>query len=328
MSLKKLLLGGGITLLLTLTAVAGVEVKNKSQMKFGGAVGKVVGLFGGKSAREGVVSTTVVAGNRKLTRTEDQGQIIDLDEEKIYEVNWKKKSYKVMTFEEMRRQMEEAARKLEQQSGDPAADGPGDRARQMEIDFQLEESGQTRQINGFECSEVVMTITIREQGKTLEEAGGTVMTSNLWLSDDLDALAEVQDFDRRYAEKMATTLLGSEQQMAAFTAMYPALKEAFSRFDAEKVNVQGSPVLTVMNVESVAPKGAAVESAQSEESSPGLGGLLGGFGKKLGKKKPAEEKGPAQPGRSSLMTVNDELLSVTTGVGPEATALPAGFKQQ
>lgn len=326
MILKRLLWTSACCLFLVTSAWGGVEVKNKSQVKLGGAMGKVFGMFGGKAARDGIVTTSVVVGNRKLTRTEDTGQIIDLDEEKVYEVNWKKKSYRVMTFEEMRQQMEEAARKLEEQAGQANPEAADDQERQYEVDFELKESGQTRNINGYDCGEVVMTITIREKGKTLED-GGSVMTTHLWLSDDLEGLGEIEEFDRRFAEKMATTLLDSDQQMAMMGAMYPAIKEAFARFEVEKVNVQGSPVLSVITMESVAPKGQAVES--SREESPGLGGMLGGLGRRLGRKK-ADEEPAAQsaPGRSLLMTINQEVVSVNPGAGPEAVALPAGFKQQ
>jgi hypothetical protein len=228
----------------------------------------------------------------------------------------------------MRRQMQEAASKMQEQSGEAGAEPEGGEPEgpRYEVDFDLQESGQTRTINGYDCREIVMTITIREQGKTLEDAGGTVMTTNLWLTGEIEGLQEVQDFDRRYAEKLGS-VLGTEAQVAAAAAMYPAVKEAFSRFAAERVNVEGSPVLTTMTVESVAPKGQAVESAE-EESGPSLGGLFGGLGKKLGKKKSKEEQAPSQPGRATLLTVHNEVLSVSAGAGPEAVALPAGFKQQ
>ncbi len=41
------------------------------------------------------------------------GQIIDLAEEKIYDLDIKKKTYKVTTFAELRKQMEEAKREAE-----------------------------------------------------------------------------------------------------------------------------------------------------------------------------------------------------------------------
>ena len=55
-------------------------------------------MFGGKAARDGVTSTVAVKGDRKATMNGETGQIIDLAEEKIYDLDLKKKSYKVTTF--------------------------------------------------------------------------------------------------------------------------------------------------------------------------------------------------------------------------------------
>ena len=46
----------------------------------------------------------------------------------------------------------------------------------MEIDFDVKNTGEKKTINGFDTHEVVMTITVREKGKTLEQSGGMVVT--------------------------------------------------------------------------------------------------------------------------------------------------------
>src|SRR5688500_417931 len=70
----------------------------------------VMNLFGGKAAREGFTSSIAVKGNRKVVSTANV-KIIDLGAERVYAVDLRKKSYKVTTFAEMRREMEEAQRK-------------------------------------------------------------------------------------------------------------------------------------------------------------------------------------------------------------------------
>ena len=49
-------------------------------------------------------------------RTDQTEQIVDLKEEKVYNVDFKDKTYTVTTFAEMRRQMEEARKKAEEQA--------------------------------------------------------------------------------------------------------------------------------------------------------------------------------------------------------------------
>src|SRR5712691_11651889 len=94
---------------------ADVRTDEKSRFELAGVLGKVVNIFGGKAAREGVTSTVAVKGNRLARLNESTGQIIDLSEQKIYDLDIKKKTYKVTTFAELRKQMEEAQRKAEEQ---------------------------------------------------------------------------------------------------------------------------------------------------------------------------------------------------------------------
>src|SRR5262245_5586475 len=95
---------------------ADVRTDEKSKFSLGGAMGKIVNFFGGKAAKEGITSTVAVKGERKITFNDTTGQIVDLGEEKIYDLDLKKKTYKVTTFAELRRQMEEARRKAEDEA--------------------------------------------------------------------------------------------------------------------------------------------------------------------------------------------------------------------
>ena len=73
-------------------AFAEVKTRDKSQVKFEGMLGRMFSLFGGKGAKEGVEGRTAVKGNRKATVNENTGQIVDLSEEKIYDIDFKKKT--------------------------------------------------------------------------------------------------------------------------------------------------------------------------------------------------------------------------------------------
>ena len=61
-----------------------MKKEERNQVSFAGALGKIFNLFGGKSAREGVVSTVAVSGDRKMTTTGDNtAQIIDLEKKRF-----------------------------------------------------------------------------------------------------------------------------------------------------------------------------------------------------------------------------------------------------
>src|SRR5947207_1361896 len=97
-------------------AWADVKTREKTHVSLGGMLGKIFNMFGGKAAKEGVVSTTAVKGTRKITMNDSTGQIIDLGEEKTYDLDIKKKTYKMTTFEHLGERMRDAHEKAEKQA--------------------------------------------------------------------------------------------------------------------------------------------------------------------------------------------------------------------
>ena len=335
-----LLVGGG-------TAVADVKKQEKSQFKFEGMLGSVIGLFGGKAAKEGIVNTVAVKGDRKLVANDQTGEIVDLAEEKVYRLDMKKKTYEVVTFAQLRKEIEEARRKAEQEAreareaagaeqGSGGSSSPsqpsGSQAqqKQVEVDFNVKETGERRTINGFDTRQAVMTIAVREKGKTLEQSGGLVLTSDMWLGPRVAAENDAAAFDLRYAKKLAgpTAVAAAQAQMATAMATYPGMGDAFTRFQSESAKLDGTPILTTTTLEAVkspAQMAQQQEQAQAEDEKPrGLGGLLG---RKIGKKIGGGDKGEAKP-RSTIMTITNEVLSLSPTVAAADVALPAGFRQK
>ena len=72
--------------------IASLAEDSMTRAPISAALGKLVNVFGGKGAREGVVSSVAVKGDRKATMSDTNGQIIDLAEEKIYDLDLKKKT--------------------------------------------------------------------------------------------------------------------------------------------------------------------------------------------------------------------------------------------
>lgn len=326
--MKRVRLGTALAvsaLLLSTAAVsADVKMQQKTQVKFEGMLGRMMNLFGGKAAKDGIVQTVSVQGDRKATISGDSGEIVDLAEEKVYQLNLKDKSYTVKTFAEIRREMEEAAEKAEKEAR--KSQGQGKNEREMEVDFDVKESGQRKTINGFDCREVVTTITVHEKGKSIEQAGGIVMTASSWLAPNVPGAKELADFDLRYAKKL-TGAANAQLMMQAF-AMYPGMKEAMEKFQSEQVTFDGTPILTTVVLASAASPEQA-EAAEREEAPRGGGGLMGGLMGRIGRKKAdasKDAKADGTPGRATIMTSTTETLSVATTIDPAALQVPAGLK--
>ena len=314
--------------------VADVRTEQKTHASFGGALGRMVNMFGGKAAKEGVVETVAVKGDRKMTTNEKTARLIDLAEEKVYEIDLDGKSYKVTTFAEIRKKMQEDQEKAKEQMAkmqEKKDEKPAEPQKKMAIDVSTKETGQTKTISGFECKEVITTVAMHEDGKTLEEAGGMVMTSDQWLTARIPAMKEVQDFDRRYFEKIAgMDAAAAAQQMAQALAMYPGLKDLMGRARVEGAKVDGTPISSVMTIDAVASPEQQKQQADSEKQQESGGGLSGMLARKMMKKKQAEggDAASADKSRSTIMTTTVDVLSVATTVGADAVSVPAGFKEK
>jgi len=321
-----------VVVVLTAPVSADVKTEEKTLLKFSGVLGGVVGLFGGKAARDGTVATVAVKGERKASLNETTGEIVDLGEEKIYELDVRRKTYTVTTFDELRRRLKEAQARAESEIKkiDPAEKQKVDETvnqaeKQVDVDFDVKETGQKKAVNGFDTRQVVATVTVREKGKTLEEGGGLVLTSDMWLAPTIASLNEIIDFDRRYWEKIAGPMIGDFQQMAAAIAMYPFLKDAMARLEAERGKADGTAILTTVTVDSVRSKAQMSEKpAESERAPTSVGGLLGGLGRRVARRNQEENQSP----RSTFMTSTEEVLKVSTVVGATDVAIPAGFKER
>jgi len=300
---------------------ADVKTQEKTKVTFEGMLGRMAGMFGGKAAKDGIVSSVAVKGDRKMTVNDSSGQIIDLAEETIFDLDMKKKTYKVTTFAELRRQMEEARAKAEKEAQEERPEEPqAGEEKEMEVDFDVKETGQTKSIAGHQTREVIITITVREKGKTLEEGGGTVLTTDSWLADRIPELAEVQEFDRRYFEKLAGPVGAgvSAEQMAAVMALYPGMKAAMGRLQKENVNLEGTPLASTVTIEAVKSQAQLAED-KPEAGGSGLGGMLA---RRMMRKK---EEGGA---RTKVMTTEHEVLSIAKAAADADVAIPAGFKQR
>lgn len=163
---------------------------------------------------------------------------------------------------------------------------------------------------------------MREKGKSLEEAGGIVMTSASWLAPQIAALKELTDFDIKYWQKLqGPDAMGmSAEQLATVIGMYPGVKQAMERLQNEGTKLQGTSLATTTTVEGVKSKEQAAQQAESGKSGGGLGGMLA--------RRMAKKDNDATIGRAMIFTSEHELQEVQTSVSASDTEIPAGFKEK
>jgi len=328
---------------------ADVKTKERTQLKFEGALGGVINRFGGAATNEGVISTVAVKGNRLSRIGDTTGQIIDLGEQKVYKLDMKKKEYQVITFEQMRQQLKDAQDKMTEakakQSSSQSAKSADDSGKQIQFDADVKETGQKKTIAGYDTREVVLTITAHEKDKKIEESGGFIMTSDMWLAPKVAALDEIATFEQKYFQAVYGQALGMDpQQMGQMMASYPQFSKMAAEMQAQGKKLQGTPLLTTTAFESVPSADAAKQSSSSSSSSDsssgsssssstsasGLGGMLA---RRLAQHK-AESgsgsgSGSGQNGPNSrIMTTTTERLSIEATASADDVAIPVGFKEK
>ena len=260
-------------------AQAEVKTRNKSQVKFEGMLGRMMGMFGGKAVKEGVVATSAVKGDRMVTLNDTTGR--DRGPRR-------RESLRARSQEEVlhRRDLRRASPAAEGSAGEGAArrrEGRERRGRQgkgkatepdkkppeMDVEFDVKETGERKAIAGYDAREVVMTITVHEKGRTIEDRGGLIVTSDMWLGPEIPAMRGARRVPAAVLEGDRAGGAGDvPEQLATVVAMYPLVKQAMDRLNREQVNMKGTPLLTVTTFDAVK---SADQMAKDSESSSGGG---------------------------------------------------------
>lgn len=335
-----------VLLTLAISSQAAVRKEENTKVKFEGMLGRMAGMFSNRASDEGVTSVTALKGDKMMTQTGDHGQLIDLAEEKVYEIDFKKKSYEVMTFEQMRQKIREAQEKMQKEMAkmkeQPQQGSPN--ANNLEVELSVKETGQKKTIAGFDTHEVVMTITMHEKGKKAEDAGGMGLVSNIWLTSKLPGADEIMAFNLKFYQKLALAIdMRQMQQMAMAMAANPMMGDMMKKFAEEAKKLNGTAVLTETRFEAIAGKEQMAAAAKEEKENGNkmdipmggdkksigigmLGGMMGRAMKKKAEEKSAENAASSTPGHSTIMTSTDQLVSLTSSVSDADVSVPAGFK--
>ena len=316
-----------------LSVHADVKTRERVTTKFEGLAGRVAGMFGGSATKDGVTSSVAVKGNRLMRLNDVTGQIIDLDEQRVYTLDPKKKEYRIQTFAELKTQADQARadaeKHVQQMPRGDGANAPPQPTSQMTVDVDAKDTGQHKSILGQDAREVVLIATMRHEGHTLEDGGGFVITTDEWLVPTISALEEVGQFERKYFEAVYGQAVAIDpQQMAELSAMFPAFKTLADRAQAESGKVQGTVVSSTATFETVMSpeqmKEAAQQQQQQQQQQQNGGGVnVGGmFSNKFGPR-----PGPVQQ-RTKTMTTTRDVLSIETAITQADLAIPAGYKEK
>ena len=240
-------------------------------MKFAGAFSK--------QAREPMVSQIYVKGHKIAHVNAHSVQITDIDKETITNVNLDRKTYTVMTFEQMKQQFERMSKQ--------AQDKKADKDVNMNMNVSAKNTGQTKDIDGLTAKELVMTMTVQGTDPKSGQTGGMDIRSDMWMA-KVAGYDEVRDVYKLMGEKLGFVMGGNFLPMQR-----PDLVKNMGEMYKEMGKMEGMPVETVVSMGGSGTPGATSTATTSGETAKApsnsdqtaaaaamsqLGGLAGAFG--------------------------------------------------
>ena len=137
----------------------------------------IAGVFS-KQAREPIQSTIAVKGDRMVHRTSTHASVIDLGSGTITSIDFQKKQYSVMTFDEMKQMMEQMSQKM--QKNDKG---------EMKFKVSANATGKTKQVSGFDAKEMIMKMEMEGTDKESGQKGGMTVTTDMWIASGIPGLS-------------------------------------------------------------------------------------------------------------------------------------------
>lgn len=330
-----------------------------STMKMMGTFSKAARQFG-----QPIESTVIVKGNRMTRINSQTTEIIDLDKGTITQIDNVKHQYTVMTFDQMKQQMDAAmaTAKAEQAKQQPAAQQQPQLPPGTEVKFtvKVRNTDATKTVAGLDAKESILvmsmdataTATDQKTGQTSTQTGSLGFTNDMWLAPEIPGYKEITDFYLRMAEKMGPMIRDASADMTSMMAQLPpGAEQGMADMAKEMSKIKGVPVQTITRVGTTVngePLPAASEAPlPPPPPTPTAGDLakqgatsaitnslhLGGFG--LGKKKAADPPPSADnsanappPTSVVMMETTTQLSSFSSAsVDPSKFEVPAGYKQ-
>jgi hypothetical protein len=316
---------GGILVFSSATLLADFSYQEKSKIT-GGAMAaamKVAGVFS-KAAREPMEGAVAVKGDRMVHRSNSHISIIDLGAKTITSIDPQKKTYSVMTFEEMKQALQQMQDKMSRKQ---------DKGADLKFKVSAKSPGTSRTINGFDTKEMVITMEMEGTDQQSGQTGAMIITMDSWLAPPASGYKEVREFYKR---------MGKEIDWAPGANMMagrPDIAKGYAEAMKQMGEMDGMPVMQVVSMGAAGTAGtsggnqqASQPQQQQQSERPSLGGMLGRLGKKKQQDQSAQSTPPpagaASGAPNSLLEMTMEMSGFSAAPVDEALfAVPAGYKK-
>ena len=323
------------------TASGAAVVEQLVKTKLSGGAGKVVNLFAGKVAKEGLATRTAVSGDRRATLTGKNVEVIDLGDEMIWRYTLgrrgKVKRCEPVTFEKFQEQMQAIAdlpffgggqaEGADQAAGDISAP----ESSQYEVTLNFTETGVEETHAGITGKVYRFEAIAHRPGLSVDEGGG-VLDTTFVVGPKTQAWTDMQNWNRRWVEQLGT-LSDLGAGVLSLLNSSPALQQVMGELKEKEDNLDGTVLRISTTLSMVADP--RVQKAKEEEaeresnasdngrgvptSLSGIGARLGGALLKRQQAKAAEKKAAEKPGPQELYTSSIVTTALSDATDPILT---------
>lgn len=346
-------------------AAQGVEYTTVSHVKLAGSMGKfmsVAARFGGKGATQST-ETVYLTPTKKRTDNGNHTEITDVDAGRIISIDHKKKQYYIMTFAELKKQMEAATKEAgaaadqSQSAPEPQQQAQDQGSQEVHAHFDVTPTGRHEKILGHSTAENYVTMgldatqtqTDQQTGQQQTEKGNMTVFQDMWLAKDLHISKIEAEFAQNMAKKLDPSFdpaaFASIGQAMMKSLSNPQMSAAMKKAATEAKKLDGTPLRTVTYLVTVPdgkkfdPKLAlgTAEAAKPKKKHHGFGGFLKSAVKKAEQQvgqqdqsgndqQNGQDQGPKK--QTTILTTTTNYTSVKLGSIPASVfAPPAGYKQ-
>lgn len=203
--------------------------------------------------------------------------------------------------------------------------------RVVKNEAKLEDTGETKTINGFECRHYLLTWLVQAKNIKTGELRTNRMTGDFWntpLRGPVKALQkEERTFNAAYLKELGLDM--SPEQMGQFglNFMGSLLTGADQNLQKSMARMKGYPIVSTITWKMSEPREQAAQKDQGVDLSNGIGGALGSlFGNKV--KEMATGEKEAKDGMKTVFDSRTEILAIhAEKVAPVQFEIPKSYKK-
>jgi hypothetical protein len=236
-------------------------------------------------------------GQKMMTDSDAVTMIMDFDAQTVTTINKSQKTWSVRKFGDVGQALKQA---------------------DVETKIDVKETGQKKMINGFNASQVIMTMEM-ESPQTSKSGMTMQMEVESWLSSDVPGAKELKAFHQKNAGNMP---------WAAMTGNAAGMQKAAADVQRKMANIGGVPLLQIVKVKSA---GGGAQAAQMQAGMAQARAQMEAMVKQGGPQAAAAQQALARMGGAaaggSLFETTMESSGFSSNSIPDSVfAIPAGFQ--